>query len=316
MTERTDRKYHPDMRTLVLAAISIFFWNLENFFDWKSDGLAYDTVFTARGERHWTYKRFRKKCSDAAKAILWCSGSMGSLPDIIGVAEIENRSVIQSLLRNTSLNKLDYDIVHFDSPDRRGIDVGLMYRRSRFKLLSARAVKVAAARGKDTLRTRDILVADLVTEDCCTLTVTVNHHPSKFGGGATAWRRKAALEALASIADSARRAGCVFVAMGDFNDTPDQPQYRRLCDSSGLANLALPLAEKGHGTIRYEGRWELIDHFYTPRGIQAEMSIMKIPFLVTRDNVHAGEKPLRTFVGPRYAGGVSDHLPIWLKLEL
>ncbi len=303
-------------KLLLLTTVSIFFWNLENFFDWRSDGTGYDAVFTASGERHWTYKRFKKKCADVAKALLWCASQEGGLPDAVGFAELENKFVLQCLLKYTILEKLDYKIVHFESPDRRGIDVGLIYRSGRLRLLAARPVKVAGARGKDTLRTRDILVADFVTTEGDTLTLAVNHHPSKFGGGDSDWRRRAALASLAGVADSVRAAGGKFIAMGDFNDVPDSPFYARFCDSAGLESLALPLAKAGQGTIRYEGRWELIDHFYVQKGTSAQMKIMKVPFLMTRDNVHAGEKPLRTYTGPRYAGGVSDHLPIMLRFEI
>lgn len=303
------------MKLIGIITVSILFWNLENFFDWRSDGASYDTVFTPSGERHWTYNRFKKKCADVAKALLWCASQEGGLPDVIGFAEIENKVVLKSLLRYTIFEKLDYEVVHFESPDRRGIDVGLLYRESRLRLLAARPVGVRAVRGSDTLKTRDILVADFVSATGDTLTVTVNHHPSKFGGGDSAWRRKAALEALAAVADSARAAGSLFIAMGDFNDTPDEAAYRDFSRATGLKNLALPLAARGKGTIRYEGRWELIDHFYVSKTASAEMKIMRVPFLMTRDNVHSGEKPLRTYIGPRYAGGVSDHLPIMLRLE-
>lgn len=303
-------------KLLILVSVSIFFWNLENFFDWRSDGSGYDVAFTASGERHWTYKRFKKKCADVAKALLWCASREGGLPDAVGFAELENKFVLRCLLKYTILEKLDYKIVHFESPDRRGIDVGLIYRSGRLRLLAARPVKVTGVRGGDTLRTRDILVADFVTTEGDTLTLAVNHHPSKFGGGDSDWRRKAALAALVGIADSVRLAGGRFIAMGDFNDTTDGPAYAGFCDSTGLENLALPLAKKGLGTIRYEGRWELIDHFYVQKGASAQMKIMKVPFLMTRDNVHAGDKPLRTYSGPRYTGGVSDHLPIVLRFEM
>ncbi|MBQ9185414.1 MAG: hypothetical protein IJ151_06040 [Bacteroidales bacterium] len=304
------------MKIISIIAIYIFFWNLENFFDWKSDGSSYDTVFTASGQRHWTYRRFKKKCADVAKAILWCASVEDGLPDIIGIAEIENKAVLKYLLMNTILEKLDYETVHFESPDRRGIDVGLLYRKSRLKLLAARPARVWGVKGRDTLRTRDILVADFLLPEGERLTVTVNHHPSKFGGGSSDWRREVALGVLSAVADSARQAGSRFVAMGDFNDTPEGEVYKTFCSRSGLRSLALPLFHKGMGTIRYEGRWELIDHFYVDSASSAEMKIMKIPFLMTRDNVHSGEKPLRTYVGPRYAGGVSDHLPIMLRFEM
>ena len=311
-----DKSFCAMINTVLFVILqTTMFWNLENFFDCFADSTGYDAVWTPKGERHWTYKRFKKKCSDIAKGILWCAGNCGGLPDVIGFAEVENRFVLKCLLKYTILEKLDYQIVHFDSPDRGGIDVALMYRKSRLKLLQARPVPVTAAHGGDTLRTRDILVADFVSvhDPPDSFTVAVNHHPSKFGGGDSDWRRQAALDALADALPkpSAHR---TVVACGDFNDVADAQVYADFCARTGLVSLAAPLARQGLGTIRYEGRWELIDHIYINREASARMKILKIPFLMTRDNTHAGEKPLRTYVGPRYAGGVSDHLPVLLLM--
>jgi hypothetical protein len=143
----------------------------------------------------------------------------------------------------------------------------------------------------------------------------VNHHPSKFGGDSTDWRRRAAVRTLCGAVDSLHRAGWRrIVAVGDFNDTPDQPLY----DDIPLENLALPLARAGEGTLRYDGRWELIDQAYVSADVVrsgCRMRILRLPALMTRDAAHSGEKPLRTYAGPRYLGGVSDHCPILLELS-
>ena len=101
--------------------------------------------------------------------------------------------------------------------------------------------------------------------------------------------------------------------MGDFNDVPESTEEY----SRAMVNLAIPLARKGEGTIKYSGRWELIDMFFVSpslAGAGAEMKIISIPFLTVKDNAHSGEKPFRTYSGPRYSGGVSDHCPIVLKV--
>ena len=101
------------------------------------------------------------------------------------------------------------------------------------------------------------------------------------------------------------------VAMGDFNDTPDN----RLFDSIPLINLALPLHNRGEGSIKYDGNWELIDLFFVSGSFaDAQMSVLHIPFLETRDRTGGGTKPLRTYMGPRYTAGASDHCPIWLTI--
>jgi endonuclease/exonuclease/phosphatase family metal-dependent hydrolase len=140
----------------------------------------------------------------------------------------------------------------------------------------------------------------------------VNHHPSKYGGTAVSGpRRRIAVERLRFLVDSAGIAKTI--AMGDFNDTPDQEIYEAL--QPVLRNLALPLHERGEGTIKFQGKWELIDHFYVSEGVgKATMKILRIPFLMVQDKAFSGDKPLRTYSGPRYLGGVSDHCPIWLTL--
>ncbi len=344
--------------------LRIVFWNLENFFDYFDGGASdSDREFSARGARHWTKKRFLAKCQTIAKSIFWIADKTGGMPDIIALAEVENRFVLKRLLSETALWKYDYEIVHHDSPDRRGIDVALLYRRSSFDLFYEAAVPVRPPPGR-SLNTRDILLVQLRRKmqppgaGAQLLSILVNHHPSKFGGGDTDWRRAAALETLASLKDSLWRAGeRQIVAVGDFNDTPDNPLLARYTEENApdsaavppFVNLALPLARRGEGTIRYQGRWELIDLALTlvaapdtpiataaasdalaslaapspsirdsrpaRPDIRPRMTILRIPFLLVRDNSHPGEKPLRTYVGPRYTGGVSDHLPILVELE-
>ena len=316
--------------------LRVLFWNLENFFDWHDGGSGEaDWEFSAAGTRHWTRRRFLTKAAAVAKTLLWTADRTGALPDIFAVAEVENAFVLRMLLRETSLRKTDYAIVHFDSPDHRGIDVALLYRRSRLRLLEARPVRVSAVRDGDTLRTRDILLAQFEGEDGGRWSVLVNHHPSKLGGVTGDWRREVAVERLRSLVDSLHRAGeDRIIATGDFNDTPDAPVFRHLTASfpetkntsilspgSGnegalLSNLAEPLARRGLGTIRYEGRWELIDMFFVPPLLVARctMEILAPPFLTVHDNVHSGDRPFRTWLGPRYIGGVSDHRPILLTI--
>lgn len=297
--------------------LRVMFWNLENFFDNRNDSTSVsDADFSSYGERHWSRKKFHAKCQAIAKSILWTAGEKGGLPDVIGVAEVENRRALQRLLYNTALHKLDYKIIHFDSPDPRGIDVALLYRTSRLRLCSAKPCHLY---GPDStiLRTRDILlVVCEPIEGGPPIAFLVNHHPSKYGGVSVSEpKRQRAVDRLRQLADSLQTAGIEhIVAMGDFNDTPANPVYRRL--EPTLRNLAEPLHRKGLGTIKFDGAWELIDLFFVSQKVQTEgMEIVTIPFLQTADGSHAGTKPLRTYSGPRYIGGVSDHCPIWMECQ-
>ena len=146
--------------------------------------------------------------------------------------------------------------------------------------------------------------------------VLVNHHPSKYGGAAESEpRRRVAVERLRFLADSLAAAGIDrILAGGDFNDTPDNPVFRLL--EPALLPTHRDLHRRGLGTIKFDGKWDIIDHIYVSPSASsgAQMRILRIPFLLARDTVHSGEKPLRTYTGPRHTGGVSDHLPVLLEL--
>lgn len=233
----------------------------------------------------------------------------GRMPDVVGFAEIENREVLYKLLKYTLLRKYDYKIIHYDSGDRRGIDVALMYRES---VMTPVCVSLKTPRyDGQMLSTRDILHSRMILRDDSMIDFIVNHHPSKFGGeGASEGRRNAAMSALKELCDSTGTADVV--AMGDFNDTPDGDAFRLI--EGYLNNKGVELHRNGEGTIRYEGRWELIDMFLTGSEINAEMEICRMPFHIVREKKHPGEKPFRTYSGPRYIGGISDHFPIVLKI--
>ena len=341
--------------------MTVMFWNLENFFDFKDDGTGEsDAEFSATGARRWTKARFYRKCQAVAKTILWAS-----VPDIVGMAEVENRFVLTQMVTKTALRKLDYQIVHFDSPDPRGIDCALLYRVSRLTLVSAKPCRVSAP----GLQTRDILLAQFVTATGDSLAVLVNHHPSKLGGE-TDWRREVAVARLRAIGDSLAAAGWPrAVAVGDFNDTPDNPLFARLSPTFSLCRIKNfgkdsvygtgkpfdendvvssegrgsgraftrngsappergtsrrepePLPSENWrtvGSIRFNGEWQLIDLCFVSQALAdaASFSVLEPPFLTERDAAHSGDRPLRTYSGPRYLGGVSDHRPILVRLTM
>ena len=307
----------PAMAAHQADTLDVLFWNLENFFDYRDQGTSEsDAEFSGRGLRHWTKKRFLTKCNAVAKTLLWTAGQTGRMPDVVAVAEVENRFVLKQLLRETALRKQPWGIAHYESPDHRGIDVGLLWRTDRWDTVCTRACHVFGPDGA-VLPTRDILLVQLQRRAAPAPAVDrwailVNHHPSKYGGSSSAWRREAAVDRLRELCDSLRAAGWSrIVATGDFNDTADAPLFQRL---DALENLALPLAARGQGTIRFNGRWELIDLFFLSNvpapassglaspGSAARMTILHPPFLTERDKTHSGEKPRRTYIGPRYNG--------------
>ena len=324
------------MKVMVFAAILLFsplictaqesekdgtlvmFWNLENFFDWTDQGTGEsDKEFSSMGERHWTRKKFYAKCDAISKTMMWMADRYGRMPDVAGFAEVENRRVLKMLLESTLLRKYGYEIVHFESGDRRGIDVALIYGTEVFDKIGE-SVRTPEFEG-EKMDTRDILTVRLRRKsDGENVNFIVNHHPSKFGGSkASEGRRTAVMKSLSEFCDSLLKSpeNAEIVAMGDFNDNPDGEQFALL--DGILVNKAGLLHEKGEGTIRYEGRWDLIDMFMTSSDLagRSEMSIERVPFLMIREKKHPGEKPFRTYSGPRYIGGVSDHCPIILWIS-
>ena len=315
----------------------VFFWNTENWFDTADDPLTADEEFTPRGEKHWTRRRLQRKTSAVAKTIAAAADRYGDFPTVVAFAEVENRRVLYGLLHDTPLEKLDYEIIHRDGPDRRGIDVAMLYRREQFQPLRVESLTVPTdPPTRDILYVKGVMKSKAGTKTALfvpdsqknpkraqnrgfscpdTLHLIVVHWPSKMGGAqASQARREAAAATVKHITDSLR--GCfarngplsersAIVVTGDFNDTPDHVDL-------DLDNLALPLAAEGRGTLRFRGNWELIDQFHTVSRQPLAMDIFAPDFLLEQDKAYCGRKPKRTWLGPRYNGGVSDHLPIVL----
>ena len=261
-------------------------WNVENLFDWKDGGNGdSDRDFTPTGSKHWTSRKFHAKCNGIAKTLLLIAERHGRLPDAVALMEVENRYVLNRLVYGTVLKKLDYGIIHYESPDHRGIDCSLLYRKSTMQLRHSSPGHLYDSLGR-VMPTRDILVAVFDS-----ISVLVNHHPSKVGSGGE-WRRIVAMDRMTQICDSLEASGSVrILCVGDFNDD--------------VWNNG------GRGTIKYNGAWEKIDGFFV-RGAIKEVSeeVFDDSSLTVRDNAFGGLKPLRTYSGPRYLGGISDHYPI------
>ena len=301
-----------------LGALVCMFWNVENFFDPFDDPLKNDDEFTATAERHWTWPRFEAKRDGIAQTILAAGDVWGELPALVGLAEVENRFVVSQLVGKTLLDEMKYGYVHRESPDERGIDVALLYRKDRFRVAAVDSLRVPGVLTRDLLyvRLREMpghAGHDSIGSDRVSLHVFVVHLPSKRGGAqASRDRRTAALTVLEQAVDSLLQNDpqARIVAMGDFNDTG--------CAVRGLyaapRDTAAALAPAAPGTLRYHGRWEQIDHFFLSPAVDAAMRIFAPPFLLEPDKTWLGTKPRRTYTGPRYNGGLSDHLPLILRI--
>ncbi len=313
----------------------IIFYNVENFFDPINDSITKDDEFTPEGARHWSWYKYNDKTAKIYKVIAAFSG--WQKPDIIALCEIENRYVLENILKRTPLGDGDYKIVHKESEDFRGIDVGLFYNAETIWPLDENFIKIRFENHPDK-RTRDILHFKALLKNKDTLHVFVNHWPSKYGGAvATIPFRAEAARTLRSVTDSILKVNpnANIVITGDFNDTPDDVSIQQHLGAtspdketkSKLINLNAALNSNEYpGTHRYQGQWSMIDQFIVSSAmLNAENAIytnpdkMKIGYmdlLLEKDEKYTGKKPNRTFIGFKYHGGFSDHLPILLDLEL
>ena len=309
-------------QTSGVAKLPVLFYNVENLFDSQDDTLKNDEQFLPDALRRWNFKRYNDKVNKIAKVILASSG--WDLPVLVGLCEVENNAVLKRLVWETGLSECGYRFVHHESPDKRGIDVALLYRKDGFTVLSDSAVNVSDA--ASNFFTRDILYVKGVVLDRDTLNVFVCHFPSKFGGSASSEPKRLLVSGkVRELCDSLLKMNpeSKIVIMGDMNENPGGKAVRTMLGASGMngerdfVDLAENLiASKVKGAVKYHGRWEVFDQIIVSRSLLTEpfkvegMYVVELPFLLESDDEYSGVKPFRTYVGPKYHGGFSDHLPV------
>lgn len=305
----------------------VAFWNFENFFDPFVDSTRVYNEFTENGGQHWTTKRFYRKRNNLYKAIL--SLSENEPLAVLGIAEIENRYVLNMLFNQTPLKRHNYRVIHFEGDDKRGIDVALVYCIDKMQLVYTEPVKVRKPDDKK-YRTRDILYVKLYDRRGDTIHCFVNHWPSRYGGERETVRLRAlAANTLRHKVDSlvdGRREMPKIIIMGDFNDTPDDPSIKDiLCVDDVLVNLFTDGARLGfEGTLKHQYNWQIFDQIIVSKSLtdnekgllyeRNSATIYHADFLFQDDESFGGVKLYRTYVGPRYFGGYSDHLPVYIDL--
>ena len=293
--------------------LRIVSYNVENLFHPEHDTILKDERIrglegeTPEGERRWSYTRYYRKEENIARVLT----SMGewSGVDIVGLQEIENAAVVKRLCYTMRRN--EYDFVHYESPDPRGIDVALIYKKSRVDTIRTKRLTLTLSKGEETLFTRDILYVCAQVDKRDTLHLFVCHLPSQRGGKAESeWKRKAAKEVLQTAIDSvfALHSDAKIIVMGDMNSEPKN-------DLKGLINR---MKEERYGTHKYQGRWTCLDQFYTSTNLQkiSAVTIYDAEWIQEPDEKYMGLKPKRTYNGFQYQNGYSDHLPIQLILNI
>ena len=313
---------------------TLAFYNLENLYDTIDDPQTRDDERTPNGAYGWTRKRYRQKIDNLARTIAQIGKlQRGAPPDILGLCEVENRKVLDALLRHPSLNKVAYQAVHFDSPDERGIDVALVYNPETFNVMDYNKHSLFLY-NDDGFRdyTRDQLVVTGYL-DGQLLHVLVNHWPSRSGGTKrSAPYRKSAARLCLKIMDSIRRyePKARFVIMGDFNDNPADASLAKILragkkrDTSALLfNPMFTYYRRGYGTLAFRDGWNFFDQIIVSkdfiRSKDGVFSFWKAGIynpteLTTREGRYRGY-PFRTYAGRRYTGGYSDHYPVYVYLR-
>ncbi|MBR6758203.1 MAG: endonuclease/exonuclease/phosphatase family protein [Bacteroidaceae bacterium] len=317
-----------------VAVYSVAFYNLENLFDTINNPDTNDEEFLPDGNYRWGSLKYTNKLKNLAYAIskLATDKFCPNGPALIGVSEIENRQVLEDLIKTDDLALRNYDIVHFDSPDRRGVDVGMIYDRDQFEVDTAISVRLHIECSPNTLTRDQLLVSGRMAGE--RIHVIVNHWPSRLGGEEQSRCRREAAAALSRhLADSVLAADpdSKVIIMGDLNDDPDNKSCASVLGAvmnpeevadGGYFNTMWRLHEKGFGTLGYQGKWNLFDQIIVSANLVGndrstlkyfKSEIFNKDFLKQSSGKYKGY-PKRTHASGRYLNGYSDHFPVIIYL--
>lgn len=315
---------------------TIAFYNIENLFDYLNDPITFDDDRTPDGKDHWTKEIYEAKLANMAKVISEIGKeATGTSPAIIGLCEIENRKVLEDLISQKPLAGLDYGIIQYDSPDRRGVDVAMLYQKKIFRPINSKAFELFLYDDQD--RTKRVYTRDqlLVTGmfDGEKIHFIINHWPSRRGGEARSRPKRLKAAALnRRIMDSLFSANpyAKIISMGDFNDDPTSPSIKEVLKAKrNRENMKLKeffnpmenMYKKGLGTLAYRDGWNLFDQIIISTEVAKKeyssyrfykAGIFNKRYLETPSGEYKGY-PFRSFVNG-FTGGYSDHFPVFMYL--
>lgn len=310
-----------------LGVYSAGFYNLENLFDTEDDpNNPGDDEFLPKGPYAWTSEKYQQKLKNMAKVISKlaresCPGG----PAILGVSELENRRVLEDLIKTEPLASMGYEIVHYESPDRRGIDVGCIYNPRLFTLLSSKTYPFVMPSQPNYVSRDQLLVSGLLAGE--SFHMIVNHWPSRYGGDNSEYR-EAAAAITKHIADSIHAADpkAKVLIVGDMNDDPKDKSTKDILkarrtisktEPDGYFNATWPLFDRGIGSLCYQDKWNLYDQLIISGNLLGkDRSTLKFwkaevfnrDFLTTQEGNRKGY-PWRTFTNNTFINGYSDHFP-------
>lgn len=320
---------------------TVAFYNCENLFDTIRDPKIYDAEWTPNGEQSWTSAKYNKKIHNLTKVISQIgTDDNPNMPTIVGLAEIENRRVLEDLTKDPQLKQGDYGIVHYDSPDKRGIDVGFLYQKKHFTPITTLAIplyiydysqtdKNTGEKGKRIYTRDQLLVSGLLDGE--EVHFIVNHWPSRVGGEKKSSPNREAAAALnLKTIDSLQKINpdAKIIVMGDMNDGPYNKSIKKVLKAvgkkedlkpGGMFNPMEKMSKDGQGTLAYRDAWDVFDQILLSESYMRndyktwefwKARIFKRPFMITQTGQYKGY-PLRN---SNSEPGFSDHFPVYVTL--
>jgi predicted extracellular nuclease len=315
--------------------MTVMFYNVENLFDISDDSLTSDEEFLPQSSKKWDSEKYNKKLNDLARVI--SSVNDKELPALIGLAEVENKKVLEDLAVSSKLKKGKYGIAHFNSKDERGIDVALLYSSEEIELLDSKAIPVSF--GKDIKdATRDILLVKCRIKGDRIINVFVNHWPSRSPTQEESeMKRVMAALALRREVDNILNIDneAAILIMGDFNDEPTNRSVFQILNATDkrknpnyrdLYNLMYEGHNiNGEGSITYRDAWQMFDQIIVSQSLlikeggyyatYSDGKVFKNGEVMIKDPATGAMVINRTYGGDKYLGGVSDHLPVYVILK-
>ncbi len=319
-----------DQDSAKFKTISIAFYNVENFYDTIDNPATQDEEFLPRGPKNWNTKRYFAKLNNMTEII--SKLGMKNPPVVMGFCEVESKSVLVDIVKSEKLKKYEYGIVHYDSPDLRGVDVGLIYQKKVFQVTSSKKIPVKIPEDS-TFKTRDMLLVSGLLEGE-SFHFMVAHWSSRRGGEKISRpKRVFAANVARAVIDSiiAREPMAKIIFMGDLNDDPKSisvtdhmhavGKMEKMTDATLFNPMFAPF-KKGIGTLAWQDSWNLFDQMLLTKPLMENnfnsyqffgVRIFNEPFVKQYDGAFKGY-PFRTYAGDSYLGGYSDHFPVYLLL--
>ncbi len=309
----------------MISQYTIAFYNVENLFDAEHNDYTLDLDYTPQGELEWNEDRYQRKINNLSKVISKIGFAQNGLPPIfLGLAEVENSTCLEDLVKEEKLAAYNYDFVHYDSPDERGVDVAFLYQKEHFELTYSDTYTLYLS-DKENNRdyTRDILlVAGQLFGEA--VYIIVNHWPSRISSEKPSDEKRVAAakkvkEIIAEIHKESKNPKIVI--LGDFNDTPKDRSIKNYLMTEDLFNPMLDLQLQKKGSTKHRGKWYLFDQIILSKNFLSSKNnkflkahIFDDFFLQEKSGKRKGA-PKRTYLGKWHQGGFSDHFPVFASFQ-